>query len=120
MPTVTIEHEGKTTTTEVAEGTRLVNAISGAGIEIGHRCGGYAKCTTCRVEFVDGEPDKITEAEKIKLAERQLDGIRLSCQIPVDRDMTVRPKMTVASEGWSDPGPEPEEEITPPPVWIAP
>lgn len=117
MPTVTIEHAGETTT-EVAEGTRLVHAIEDAGIDIGHRCGGYAKCTTCRVEFLDGEPEKMTEAEASKLTERELTGVRLSCQIEVDRDMRVRPVMTVENQGWDDPGPEPEERITPEPLWI--
>ena len=32
-------------------------------------CGGNARCTTCRVEFVAGEPDRMTEAEKTVLAD---------------------------------------------------
>ena len=116
MPTVTIEHQGEKTI-EVAEGTRLVLAIESAGVDIGHRCGGYAKCTTCRVEFEAGEPATMTEAEAAKLEERELTGVRLSCQIEVDGDMTVRPVMTVENQGWSDPGPEPEQTVTPEPVW---
>lgn len=117
MPFVTIEHEEEIRT-EVPEGTRLVLAIEAAGVDIGHRCGGYAKCTTCRVEFEEGEPEKMTEAEAAKLDERELTGVRLSCQIEVDRDMRVRPVMTVGNQGWSDPGPEPEERITPEPLWV--
>jgi ferredoxin len=116
MPTITIEHQGEKII-EVAEGTRLVLAIEKAGVDIGHRCGGYAKCTTCRVEFQSGEPETMTEAEAAKLEERELTGVRLSCQIAVDGDMTVRPVMTVENQGWSDPGPEPEETVTPEPVW---
>jgi ferredoxin len=118
MPIVTVQYENEETPIEVEEGTRLVLAIENTRTHIGHRCGGFARCTTCRVEFLEGEPDRMTEAENLKLDERQLGGYRLSCQIAVDRDMVVRPAMTVESEGWSDPGPEPEASITPEPVWI--
>ena len=35
-------------TFEVEEGRRLVLALEDAGIDILHRCGGNARCTTCR------------------------------------------------------------------------
>jgi ferredoxin len=98
--------------------TRLVRAIQALGIEIGHRCGGKARCTTCRVEFVRGEPEEMTQAEYDKLSEKGLLGkVRLSCQILCREDMEVRPLMTKASEGWPDTGPEPAETIEPEPVW---
>ena len=88
MPTLTVE--GFTTVT-VEPGKRLVLAIEqDAGVDVLHACGGNARCTTCRVEFVSGEPAKMTKAEKDKLAERGLTGVRLSCQIVLDQDMTVR------------------------------
>ena len=123
MPIVTIEHQGEKRT-EVPEGTRLVLAVEGAGVDIGHRCGGFAKCTTCRVEFLDGEPEKMTEAEAERLtrlagAEAIGETVRLSCQIEVDRDMTVRPVKLVSEQPWDDPGPEPETTITPEPVWTS-
>lgn len=121
MPIVTIEYQGETRT-EVPEGTRLVHAIEGAGVDIGHRCGGYAKCTTCRVEFLEGEPETMTEAEAERLTrleqETQTTGVRLSCQVPVEGDMRVRPVMLQSEQGWPDPGPPPEERITPEPRWI--
>ena len=120
MPIVTIEYQGERRT-EVPEGTRLVHAIEGAGVDIGHRCGGYAKCTTCRVELLEGEPDKMTEAEAERLTrleqEQGTTGVRLSCQVPVEGDMRVRPVMLQSEQGWPDPGPPPEPEITPEPVW---
>lgn len=116
MPTVIIEYDGEKRI-EVDAGTRLVHAIEDAGVDIGHRCGGYAKCTTCRVEFLEGEPEKMTHAEAAKLEEKELTDVRLSCQIEVDQDMRVRPVMTVSNQTWDDPGPEPEERITPEPVW---
>lgn len=123
MPIVTIKHEGETRT-EVPDGTRLVHAIEGAGVDVGHRCGGHAKCTTCRVEVLEGEPEKMTEAEAERLtrllgAEPIGENVRLSCQIEVEGDMTVRPVMLVSEQPWEDPGPEPAKEITPEPVWTS-
>ena len=114
MPTVTIG----TVRHEVEEGTRLVLAVGRAGVDIGHRCGGKARCTTCRVTFDAGEPEAMTEAEAAKLREKGLLGeARLSCQIRVTHDMSVRPLMTKASEGWPDTGPAPAEAIEPEPDW---
>lgn len=118
MPIVTVKHEGEKQV-EVPEGTRLVHAVMRAGVEIGHRCGGHARCTTCRVEFLEGEPDRMTEAEAERLRAKELTGVRLSCQIPVEADMTVRPIMVLEEQGWSDAGPEPEEGITPEPTWVS-
>jgi ferredoxin len=117
MPKIEVEGHGAF---EVADTTRLVNALETHGVDILHRCGGYAKCTTCRVEFVAGEPERITQAEQDKLAEKNLLGqVRLACQILCDQDMSVRPLMTLGSSGLPDPGSTPEAEITPPPVWIS-
>lgn len=104
---------------EVPDGKRLVLAIEeDLGVDILHKCGGNAMCTTCRVEFVAGEPARMTMAERERLQDRGLLGqARLSCQIPCAGDMTVRPLMTVSSSGSTDPGPRPADEITPPPVW---
>lgn len=114
MPELTIEGHG---TFEVDQGTRLVNAVTDAGIEILHRCGGYAKCTTCRVEFIAGEPAQITAAERDKWKDKKEEGYRLSCQVRVEHDMTIRVINTLESTGLDDPGDTPEEEITPEPEW---
>jgi ferredoxin len=116
MPNITVEGRG---TYAAVAGARLVNAIEAAGIDILHRCGGYARCTTCRVTFGAGAPEKMTEAEKNKLAEANLDaGTRLSCQISCDHDMTLAVGMTVTSSGLPDPGGAPDANITPEPVWV--
>ena len=116
MPTLTVE--GFTTVT-VEPGKRLVLAIEqDAGVDVLHACGGNARCTTCRVEFVRGEPAKMTRAEKDKLAERGLAGVRLSCQIVLDQDMTVRATSRLAGSGRPDPGKTPEPTIQPPPEWV--
>ncbi len=103
---------------EWGEGKRLVLAIEDMGINIGHRCGGQARCTTCRVEFLSGEPAEMTIAEYEKLKERDLLGhYRLSCQIKCTQDMEVRPSMTLESEGWSDTGPRPDDQVQPVAEW---
>ena len=105
-------------TVDVPSGKRLVLAIEDAGIAIGHRCGGYARCTTCRVEFRSGEPPTMTKAEYAKLQERSLLGqYRLSCQIVCDHDMQVHPIMTLECEGWTDTGPAPEPVVMPEAEW---
>ncbi len=115
MHELTIKGEG---TFEIEEGTRLVRAIEDCGVELGHRCGGQAKCTTCRVEFEEGEPGVMTEAEYEKLTDiGQYGDIRLSCQIVVDRDMTVEPLMTLADQAWDDTGPEPAITVEPTTEW---
>ena len=86
MPKLTVEGYG---TFDVAENKRLVLAIEqDAKVDILHACGGNARCTTCRVEFIDGEPSTMTAAEKERLEQRGLTGVRLSCQILCDHDMT--------------------------------
>jgi ferredoxin len=111
MPKLTIENAG---TFEVEAGTRLVLALEEHGGEPLHRCGGYARCTTCRVEFIEGEPETMTEAEKKKLeSQGNLGKFRLSCQCKVDHDMHVRVLLPFSKSGLDDPGPRPEDHITP-------
>jgi ferredoxin len=81
-----------------------------------HACGGNARCTTCRVEFIAGEPDMMTAAEKSVLAARGLTGVRLSCQIVCDHDMTVRAISRLAGSGRPDAGARPLEQVQPQPV----
>lgn len=89
-----------------------------AGVDVLHACGGNARCTTCRVVFVAGEPDRQTKAEQERLAQRGLTGVRLSCQITCDRDMTVRVLNRLESSGRPDPGPPPAADVEPSPEWV--
>ena len=54
--------------TSAPDGQRLVLAIMDAGVDILHRCGGNARCTTCRVQILDGNPGPMTDIERDKLA----------------------------------------------------
>lgn len=116
MPRLTVEGFGSV---DVEDGKRLVLAIEqDAKVDILHACGGNARCTTCRVEFIDGEPDRMTVAEKNVLATKGATGVRLSCQIVCDHDMAVRAVSRLEGSGRPDPGGAPAPTITPPPEWI--
>ena len=109
MPTLTVDGVG---TFDVPADKRMVLALEDeAGIDQLHACGGNARCTTCRVEFVAGEPATMTDAERNVLAARGLTGVRLSCQILCDHDMTVRAISRFAGSGRKDAGPRPADAI---------
>src|SRR6187397_1546168 len=111
MPKLTVEGVGEF---EVPQGKRLVLALEDeAKIDQLHACGGNARCTTCRVEFVEGEPQKMTAAEKQVLAAKGVSGVRLSCQILCDHDMTVRAISRLAGSGRKDAGGPPTPDIQP-------
>jgi ferredoxin len=117
MPKLTVDGYG---TFDITENKRLVLALEqDAKVDQLHACGGNARCTTCRVEFIEGEPSKMTVAEKERLAQRGLSGVRLSCQILCDHDMAVRAISRLEGSGRPDPGPTPAETITPPAVWVS-
>lgn len=117
MPKITVD--GKSA--DFASDKRLVLALEELGVNIGHRCGGNGRCTTCRVEITSGEPDAITRAEYDKLVEKELWGkARLSCQMTCSQDMEMSAVMTLESvEGWTDTGPAPAAEIQPEPEWLS-
>jgi ferredoxin len=117
MPKLSVDGVG---TFDVPAGKRLVLALEDeAKVDQLHACGGNARCTTCRVEFVSGEPEQMTAAEKAVLAARGLTGVRLSCQIRCDHDMTVRAISRLAGSGRPDVGPRPMDDIQPQPVtWV--
>jgi ferredoxin len=90
---------------QAEEGEKLALTIENHGVDISHRCGGFARCTTCRVKFSTDEPP-MGETERASLEEDGVLGeFRLSCQIRVDRDMEVEVLFRASEKGW-DPGPE--------------
>lgn len=119
MPKLTVEGVGEL---EVSADKRLVLALTDdAKIDQLHACGGNARCTTCRVQFVAGEPEEMTQAEKEVLEMRGLLGkesVRLSCQILCSQDMTVRAISRLAGSGRANAGSRPADQLEPPPVWI--
>jgi ferredoxin len=111
MPKIQAETATGLIETEAPAGKKLVLAIEDAGVDILHRCGGNARCTTCRVEILEGEPGEMGDLERDRLArEAELaPNIRLSCQIHVDSDLKVR-VVNQASVRGMDPGPRPLDE----------
>jgi ferredoxin len=111
MPKVQAETASGLIETEVPAGKKLVLAIEDAGVDILHRCGGNARCTTCRVELLEGDPGAMGDLERNRLAmEAELEpNIRLSCQIHVQSDLKVR-VVNQASVRGIDPGPRPLDE----------
>jgi ferredoxin len=96
---------------ECETGRKLVLCIEDNGIDILHRCGGNARCTTCRVEIISGDPGEIQELERDRLA-REMDlneRTRLSCQIRLNDDLHVKVINQLSTSGLPDPGPRPEE-----------
>ena len=98
-------------TIEAPEAKKLVLVIEDAGIDILHRCGGNARCTTCRVELIEGNAGEMGELERNRLAmEAELaPNVRLSCQIRVHDDLKVR-VINQASVRGMDAGPRPFDE----------
>ena len=76
---------------QIQHGRRLVLGLEDAGIDILHRCGGNARCATCRVEILAGDATEVTEAEEMKLAglSSRLETTRLSCQVRVTNDLSI-------------------------------
>jgi ferredoxin len=88
MPTITVEG---IKSFECEAGKKLVLAIEDAGIPILHRCGGSPGCTTCRVEVLAGDAGEMGEEEMETLEDPALiEKYRLSCQVRVTGDLTVR------------------------------
>jgi ferredoxin len=113
----TIKADGQTF--EVEDGTRLVLALEEKGVDILHLCGGNARCTTCRVEFADGEPSAMTAAERAILEKKELAGLaRLSCQIQCQGTMEVKPVMRLSTSDFDNAGATPAPTITPEPEWV--
>ncbi len=117
MPKLTVEGYGEF---EVETDSRLVLALTDvAGVDQLHACGGQGRCTTCRVEFLEGEPASMTAMEKETLTARGVEDARLSCQVLCQQDMSVRIISRLEGSGRQDAGGRPDEELQPQPVeWV--
>jgi ferredoxin len=111
MPRIEAETASGVQVFDAEAGKKLVLAIEDAGIDILHRCGGNARCTTCRVEVLAGEAGEMQELERNRLAmENDLAAnVRLSCQIRVQNDLKVH-VVNQASVRGMDAGPRPFDD----------
>lgn len=80
-------------TLEVEQGTSILEASLSHGVEHMHACGGSARCTTCRVEVIDGIEHCPVPNDKERDV-TALNGIRapvrLACQLRPVGDVTIR------------------------------
>ena|ERR1700752_3584522 len=111
MPKIQAETANGLVETDAPDNKKLVLVLEDAEIDILHRCGGNARCTTCRVEILEGDPGEMADLERNRLAvEAELaPNIRLSCQIRVHNDLKVRVINQVSVRGM-DAGPRPFDE----------
>ncbi|WP_219834833.1 2Fe-2S iron-sulfur cluster-binding protein [Paenibacillus sp. R14(2021)] len=105
---LTVHVEGRDAI-QAAEGAKLVLALEDSGIDVLHRCGGNAKCTTCAVEVLAGDAGAMEELEAAALRNKGIEdsSVRLSCQIRLHGDVSVRLIKTAASTGL-EPGTRPQ------------
>lgn len=101
MHKITAETAAGTIAFEAEKGKKLVLCLEDNGIDILHRCGGNARCTTCRVEIISGDPGEIGEAEAAILATKTdlNDHTRLSCQIRLNDNLHVKVMRQASVEG---------------------
>ena len=101
MPKITAETANGQVAFEAEEGRKLVLALEDNGVDILHRCGGNARCTTCRVEVLGGDPGEIGDPEKAILATKTdlNDHTRLSCQVRIMDDLHVQVIRQASVEG---------------------
>ncbi|MBN1941880.1 MAG: 2Fe-2S iron-sulfur cluster binding domain-containing protein [Phycisphaerae bacterium] len=77
-------------TLHVPPGKTLFEVLNDADIHLPTICGGRGKCGRCRLTVLSGA-DEPTDAEKKHLSADQLKaGLRLGCQVKVNRDLAIR------------------------------
>lgn len=86
----------------VPVGGSLLSALGNNGIYVSSACGGGGTCGLCRVRVLEGggapRPTEQTHLSRSDVRE----GERLSCQVPVKRDMKVKvPEEVFESRRWN-------------------
>jgi adenylate cyclase len=91
MPRVTYFHE--ITLEDVPEGQKLLDVSIRHRIPHLHQCGGYGRCTTCRVQILDG----LSNVSPLGGVEQKVASLRgwdeftrLACQTRVEGDVVIR------------------------------
>jgi ferredoxin len=110
MPHIIAETANGSVEFEAEAGKKLVLALEDNGVDILHRCGGNARCTTCRVEVLSENVGERNDDEAAILSTKEgiSDITRLSCQIRLSEDIHVR-VINQASVAGIDPGTRPED-----------
>lgn len=77
---------------EVGVGTLLLDAARDAGLPVAQSCGGFAICSWCRMQVLDGAGNlSAIEPSEARLIKREsfADNERASCQAEIAGDVTV-------------------------------
>lgn len=108
MPTIKAETASDDVIFDCETGKKLVLALEDNGVDILHRCGGNARCTTCRVEIIDGDPGPIGDAEAAIMATKEdmTEQMRLSCQVRISDNLSIKVIRQASVDGL-DAGPRP-------------
>jgi uncharacterized 2Fe-2S/4Fe-4S cluster protein (DUF4445 family) len=71
-------------------GTKIIEAVGRAGINIDMPCGGQGTCRKCRIQITSEAKGSPCQADKDTFSQEELNnGWRLACQTSVQNDMTV-------------------------------
>ena len=110
MPKITATTATETVSFDATAGRKLVLELEDNGVDMLHRCGGNARCTTCGIEVIAGDAGAKTEAEIAVLEAKGIDNptFRLSCQIRCQNDLSVKVLRQVSTAG-IEAGTKPEE-----------
>ncbi len=74
----------------IPQGGKLLGALADQKLFVSSACGGGGTCGQCKVQIFTGGGDLLaTEASHITKKEMK-QGVRLSCQVPVKRDMDIK------------------------------
>jgi uncharacterized 2Fe-2S/4Fe-4S cluster protein (DUF4445 family) len=84
---VTLEPLGRTI--HVLQGTRLIEAVAGAGVTLNQPCGGEGTCGKCRVRMKQGACEPTLVDQECFSATELREGWRLACQAVVDEPAVV-------------------------------
>jgi ferredoxin len=90
MPQITANTATGTVSIDAKAGRKLVLELEDNGVDILHRCGGNARCTTCGIEVTAGDVGEMGEAEQAVITAKGIDNpnFRLSCQIRCENDLS--------------------------------
>jgi len=84
---VTLEPLGKTI--HVLQGTRLIEAVAGAGVTLDQPCGGEGTCGKCRVRMKHGACEPTLVDQQCFSAREIRQGWRLACQAVIEEPAVI-------------------------------
>ena len=71
-------------------GGKLLSTLAAKNIYLASACGGGGTCAECKCQVIDGGGDILSTEQSHFNYKQQNDNWRLSCQVPVKRDMKIQ------------------------------